>query len=480
MKRITTCFLLAAILIAVPIMAQDQDEKTITDIVIEGNSRVPTEMILTYISQSPGQTVNEQLLKTDFQALWNTDLFSNIRIIKRPNAEGGITLVVVVEELPKIREIRFEGLDVLSEGTIEDKMVEPPNDLVIEPGSVLSFSKLSTLQRIIYDLLKERGLEFSEVRYRLEQVNDIETDVVFMVNEGGIVKIQEVRFVGNESFSQWTLGRVMTKSRPTWALSWVTKDDTYSSQLLDEDLERLREFYAENGFLRVSIQEPIVETVEDDPLLGGRDMRAIITIHINEGRQYQINDIAFKDNDLVTDDELTQIFELKPGDMYNRKAIQNSLETIGKIYKNQGYIQFIANENIEYVQGKPGYINLIVEFKEDDAYFVNTIDFVGNRTTRDKVMRRNIYLFEGSPFSLTSFEDSMRRLNQLGFFGSIDQQIDPNTEPAAKRRVDDLRRTALFLGCHVLSLLLLLSLFIGHPREVAVVKSAVEVYRDDR
>lgn len=412
--------------VAVPAAAQDDGE--IKEIIVEGNKRVPTEMILTYITQEEGDQFNEELARQDFRAIWNTELFDDLKIYRRPHPSGGVTLVVEVAELPKINQIRFEGLDAISQGDIENKMTEPPNDLVIEAGSVLSYRKLAELKRIIKGLLKERGLEFSEVDYELRQVNEIETDVVFLVNEGGIVKIAEVRFVGNDSFSQWTLTRELQKSRPTWMFSWLQKDNIYSSALLEEDLIRIREFYAANGFLRVSVGEPIIETVQDDPLIGDSDMRAIITIPIKEGDQYRINEIRFEQNTLVEDEILAAIFQLKPGDMYDKKAIEESMENIGKIYKDQGYIQFITNESVEYIPEKPGYINLVVDVIENDAYFINRIDFTGNRSTRDKVLRRNIYLFEGQAFSISGFEDSMRRLNQLGYFGAVEQKIDVNHE----------------------------------------------------
>jgi outer membrane protein insertion porin family len=424
-------YFLLIVLITVTTSAATQDsDEVISDIIVEGNKRVPTEMVLTYITLEAGDTFDQRIVQNDFRALWNTELFSDIEILRRPDGTGGIILVIRVDERPKIREIRFEGLKAISESKIEEKMQEPPNELSIPEGSVLSYAKLSELKQILLGLMEEAGLEFGEVTYELRPVeeSEFEVDVVFLVNEGGKVKIADVMFLGNESFSQWELTRVLQKSRPTWIFSWIQKDNIYSSKLLNEDLEELRRFYAENGFLRVAVKEPIIEALEDKPLLSGRDMRARIVIPVNEGIRYRINKITFNGNEMIRDDIMKAMFKLKEGDLYNKKKIDDSIEQIGEIYKNQGYIEAFLAEQISYPLDKRGHVDLEIQVSEGQPFFVGTIDFAGNRTTRDKVLRRNIFLIEGSPFNLKAFQDSLRRLTQLGFFGSVDQDLDIDRE----------------------------------------------------
>lgn len=410
---------------AVVIKAQDE---VISRIIVEGNKRVPTETLLNYVTFEQGDRFDERIVKTDFLALWNTGLFSDIKILKRPDGEGKIALIIRVEERPKIRHIIYEGLKAISESKIEEKMSEPPNDFTLEEGSLVSNDKLSRVAGIINGLMDEQGLEFGEVSYELRPIkdNDVEVDVVFLVNEGGKVKIKDVVFTGNKSFSQWQLMKVLKKSRPTWLLSWIQKDNIYSSKLLDQDLEGLREFYADNGFLLVSIQDPIVETLQDKPLLSGRDMRARIIIPINEGNQYKINKIKFEGAQILADEALRFIFKLKEGDLFNRKKLKDSTDDISEIYRNQGYIDAFVSEDISYPRDKKGYIDLTIKINEGEPFFINKISFKGNRTTRDKVLRRNIFLVEQQPFSLQGFQDSMRRLNQLGFFGSVEPHTNVN------------------------------------------------------
>lgn len=411
--------LVIILLVAVMAPAQEKLDKKISEIRVQGNARVPTEMILTYVTLEKGDTFDPRIARNDFQALWNTELFSDIEILEEDAADGGLILIIKVEERPKIRKILYEGLDAITASKIEEKMQEPPNDLAIPEGSVLSYAKLTELAKIINSLMAEAGLEFGEVTWELRPVNNFEVDVAFLVNEGGKVKISEVRFVGNENFSQWQLTKVLEKSRPTWLLSWLQKDNIYSSKLLSEDLDRLREFYAEQGYLRVSIKDPVVETIEDDPLLSRRDMRARLTIPVKEGIRYRINTISFEGVTMLSNNALMALLNIKEGSFYNKAKIEDGTKNIGKIYKNQGYINVFLDPLISYPKDKTGYVDLKFVVTEGEPFFIRKINFTGNKTTRDKVLRRNIYLTEESPFDFQALEDSMRRLNQLGFFGSI-------------------------------------------------------------
>lgn len=421
------CAVALTALCAAAVAAQDAPEK-IGRISVEGNKRIPTETILTYVTLESGDTYDQRIVLNDFRALWNTGFFSDIEILRRPTGSGELDIIIRVEERPIVRRILYEGLNAISESKIKEKMEEPMVDLSIPEGSVLSYEKLAELSQIIRGLMEEAGLEFGEVNYQLRPVSDFEVDVAMLVNEGGKVKIQEVRFVGNDSFSQWELTKVLKKSRPTWIFSWVQKDNIYSSRILAEDLEELRKFYAENGFLRVAVKEPVVDTLEDKPLLSGRDMRARITIPINEGIRYRVNKITFDGNKILPEDFLKAVFKLKEGELYNAKKIEDGIKEIGDIYKNQGYIDAFLAERVSYLLDKRDHIDLVINVTEGDAYLINRIEFAGNRTTRDKVLRRNIFLVEQAPFNLQGFQDSVRRLNQLGFFGTVTPDVKLNRE----------------------------------------------------
>ena len=407
--------------------AQDtQSGEIISRIEIEGSKRIPAETVLTYVTLEEGDRFDERVLRNDFRALWNTGFFSDIKILRRSDADGGVVVTIVVVERPLVREVVYEGLKSVSKKTVEEKMDEQSVEIPL--NSPLDLQGVSKVLAIIREQMEEKGLEFGDVSYELREVSPIEVDLVFKVREGGKVKIKEVRFVGNEHFSQWELTRVLEKSRPTWLFSWVQKDNIYSSKLLEQDRAALEKFYADHGFLRVNVKDPQIETVEVDPLLGGKHTQVVITIPVSEGMRYSVNEINFTGADLLPEQIMAAMFKLKEGELYNRKAIEDSTKEITELYNSRGYIDAFIQDSISYIPDKVGYVDLDISVQEGDPYIISSIEFEGNRTTRDKVLRRNIFLFEQQPFSLNGFKDSMRRLEQLGFFGSVDFELNPNRE----------------------------------------------------
>lgn len=401
-----------------------QAELTIDRIVVAGNNRVPTDTILTYVTLESGDRFDERLLRNDFRALWNTGFFSNLRILRGEPVDGKVVVTIEVEERPLVREIVYEGLKAVSKGDIEKKMEENPiGKIEIEKGQPLDLNTVSKVMAVIRELMEEKGLEFGDVTYELRPVGPIEVDLVFNVREGGKVKIKEVRFIDNDNFSQWDLTKVLKKSRPTWIFSWVQKDNIYSSKLLKEDLFEVEKFYADNGYLRVNVKDPIVQPIGQD------NISVIITVPVSEGQRYSINSLSFEGNKLIPD-HLLKVFyrKVKEGNLYSRKAIEKGSEEVRDLYFSRGYIDAYIQDRISYVPDKPGYVDLHFFVREGEPYIVNKIEFEGNHTTRDKVVRRNVYVYEQQPFNINAFKDSLRRLQQLGFFGSVEPELVPNTQ----------------------------------------------------
>jgi outer membrane protein insertion porin family len=396
----------------------------VSRVIIEGNKRIPTETIMSYVTLEEGDAYNEQLLRVDFLQLWNTDFFSNLKIYRENDQSGdGIVVRIVVTERPLVRDVVYRGLKAVGKSKIEEKMKE--QSLEIPKGKLLHPTAVARVLNIIRDQMEEKGLEFGEVSVVYEEASPIEVDVVFDVREGGKVKISEVQFVGNEHFSQWELTRVLKKSRPSWIFSWIQKDNIYSSKLLEEDLREIEKFYADHGFLRVTVKEPVVDTQSKSD---GTKTNAVISIPISEGGQYRVSKINFIGPKLVKEDFLRSFFKLKEGELYNRKAIEKSFEELTDFYYGQGYVEAFFEDRIEYVPDRVGEVNLDIYVTEGEPYYIRRIKFEGNRSTRDKVLRRNIYLVEQQPFNVQALKDSLRRLNQLGFFGNVEPDPVINRE----------------------------------------------------
>lgn len=427
-RRAHLAALALAVLIAGWAAAQDtrDDQQRIVEVAIEGNKRIPTETVLSYVTLEPGDRLDERILLNDFRALWNTRFFSDLKIYKEA-APGGVRVVIRVEERPLVRKVEYRGLKAVKKGDIEEEMKkQQPTSVEIPEGEPLDYSAIAKVMNIIKLQMEEKGLEFGKVDFSLDSVGPFEVDVVFNVDEGGKVVIKEVQFVGNDSFSQWELTKAFKKSRPTWIFSWIQKDNIYSSKLMAADIQELENFYASDGFLRVSVGEPQIEVVQVKRLLFSPRREVVVKIPIKEGIRYRVDDIRFEGAEVFPEVFLKSVFKLKPGDVYSKKKIEDSVEEIQKMYLGRGYINSSLLPSHEYIPDKKGHVDVVVTANEGEPFLVNRIVFEGNRSTRDKVLRRNVFLSEQRPFNFQAFEDSMRRLQQLGFFGNVEYDFKPN------------------------------------------------------
>ena len=441
-----TIILMLLLLGAVAAGAQESDEELrIARIEVVGNGRVPTDTILTYVTLEAGDRYDERLLRNDFRALWNTGFFSNLRIVRSEPVNGEVVVTIHVEERPLLRKVVYEGLKAVSKGDLDKKIEETPGlEVDLTEGQPLDMSEVSKMMSVIRDVMEDKGLEFGDVTFELRDASAIEIDLAFIVREGGKVKIKEVRFVGNEHFSQWELTRVLKKSRPTWMFSWVQKDNIYSSKLLKEDLFEVEKFYADQGYLRVNVKEPVIETIGNDSI------SVIITIPVSEGTRYNINELRFSGNKLMPE-RLVKLFykKIESGGIYSKSAIDKGTEDLKELYYSRGYIDAFIRDQISYVPDKPGYIDIDINIIEGEPYVVGKIEFEGNRTTRDKVVRRNLYIYEQQPFDLNAFKDSIRRVQQLGFFGGVEPDLQPNPEDKTvdlKLRLTEAGRNQIQFG----------------------------------
>ncbi len=420
------------------VSAQQQpggSQYTITKIEFFGNRRVQRNTLQARIFSRPGDPYSPEALHRDFQALWNTQFFEDIRLEVEddPQVPNGKIVIFNVTERPIIRRIEYKGNKSITESDILDAFKEKKVGLSVE--SQFDPTKIKRAEVVLKSLLAAHGHQFATVKPTYERIaasNAVK--LVFNINEGPKVKVGVITVVGNHAFSSRRIVRSMRNDRPYGIPLEFTyipvMGKTFDRPKLDEDLEvGVRGLYQDHGYFKVSVvvDDKDLHTVDVKgglPLIGNRNGKQTnITVRIEEGEQYRMGKLAFRSADpdqglLFKSEILTRAFPLKEGDIFDADKIRKSLDEFRKLYGTYGYIDFSATPNFE-VNDQKKIVNLTLDFDQQKQFYVRRIEFSGNTTTRDKVIRRELLLDEGQVFNNRYWELSLLRLNQLGYFDTI-------------------------------------------------------------
>ena len=449
-----TCLLAVAIVCLVPVAralpippqeaqqarpAAPEVTPTIARVDFEGNRRIRTETLRARIFSRAGDPVNEEALRRDFHALWNTQYFEDIRleIQDSPGDPNQKIVVFFVTERPTVRRIVYKGNKSVSESDILDRFKDRKVGLSIE--SQFDPTRIKKAEVVLKDLLAEHGRQYAVVKPTYERLPGTNAvTLTFNIDEGPKVKVGKITITGNTAFSSRRLIRTMRLSRPySIPLSFLgsipVMSKTFDRQKLDEDMEiGIRGLYQDNGFFKVVVEAPVIENITvnrsilhgDLPLVGAKEGRAVnITIPIEEGERYRMGTLhvrsANPDEGLFfKTDFLESAFPVKKGEIFSVAKVRKAIEDYTKLYGNYGYIDFTAVPDTE-VHEDTKTIDLTFAFDQQKQFFVRRIEFSGNTGTRDKVIRRELLLSEGDMFRNNLWELSLLRLNQLDYFDPV-------------------------------------------------------------
>ena len=405
----------------------------ITQIDVHGNRRIPAETVRARVFTRPGDVYDPAAMERDFNSLWNTGYFEDIRF-EREQTPKGWRIHIYVKERPTIREISYTGLSSVSTSDVLDRFKE--RKVGLTPESQYDPTKVKKAEVTLKELLSEHGRQFATVRTEVRPIPPAAVSLTFVVKEGPKVKVGKIRFEGNKHVKSRTLRAAMKNLRPIGIPHSIFLESlfakTYDATKLEEDTERVRAEFQNRGYFKVVVQEP--KTVIRDsghkgfhiPLvMKGAGKAVDITIPIEEGERYRLGGITFKNNKAVSNVKaLRGLFPLKDGEILNREKIGKGLENLRKAYGQLGYINFTSIPNTTFDEDKK-LVFLDIDVDEGKQFNVRRIEFAGNTTTRDKVIRREIALEEGQVYDQHLWEVSLLRLNQLGYFEQLKPE-DPN------------------------------------------------------
>ena len=432
MQDLVTSLLLAFMILLCPRGWAQQD--LITEIDIHGNRRIPADTVKARIFTHAGDVYDPAGLERDFNSLWNTGYFEDVRF-EREQTPKGWRIHVYVKEKPTIREINYTGLSSVSTSDVLDRFKERKVGLSVE--SQYDPTRIKKAEVAIKELLAEHGRQFASIRSEVRPIPPAAVGITFVVKEGPKVKVGRIRFQGNRNVNSRTLRAAMKNLKPIGVPHSIFLENifakTYDATKLEEDTERVRNEYQNRGFFKVLVQDPKTEIHDTGhagvhiPLLQKGPGKAVdITMPIEEGDRYRLSSITFKNNKAITNNKaLRALFPIKDGDIFSREKIGKGLENLRKAYGEYGYINFTSVPDTKFDDEKK-LIFLEIDVDEGKQFYVRRIEFQGNTTTRDKVIRREIALEEGQVYNSRLWEFSLLRLNQLGYFDQL-KPDDPNT-----------------------------------------------------
>ena len=425
----------ALMILAFASLVSAQNSDVISEIQVSGNRRIPADTIRARIFTKAGDIYDAASLERDFNSLWNTGYFEDIRFTREQTPKGW-KIVVQVKEKPTIREINYTGLNAVSTSDVLDRFKEAKVGLSVE--SQYDPTRIKKAEVAIKGLLAEHGRQFATIRTEVRQIPPAAVGITFVVKEGPKVKVGKIRFEGNKNINARILRASMKNLKPVGIPHSIFLENifakTYDATKLEEDTERVRAEYQNRGYFKMSVPGDAKTEIHDTghkgfhiPLLQSGPGKSVdITMPIDEGEKYKLGKITFKNNKaLPNSNALRALFPLKDGDVFSREKIAKGLENLRKAYGQYGYINFTGVPGTTFDDEKK-LAYLEIDIDEGKQFFVRRIEFEGNTTTRDKVIRRELALEEGGVYNSRLWELSLLRLNQLGYFDQL-KPDDPNT-----------------------------------------------------
>lgn len=429
---------------AEPAKAPQALPDVIEAIEFRGARRVPQDTLKALIMTKKGDYYDADGLHRDFMRLWNTGRFDDITIEREAGKVGWIIRFLVTERRV-VRSIKYEGNKSITVSEILDRFKERRVGLSVEQQ--YEQGRVQRATNVLKEFLSERGRQFASVTPEIRQIPPSSVEVTFKIQEGAKVKVGKIDIQGNKVYADRAVIRAMKNLRPIGIPHSVVLESlfakTFDSTKLEEDKERIRQFYASNGYFLARVTDHKV-TMRDKagaamPFTRAKAGKvADVTMNMDEGVLYRLNNINFVGVKLFRTPEtlMRPLFGMDKGDVFSTEKLQKGFKNLTKLYGEFGYIDAVPEPDFNPLP--EGKIDLTLNVDEGKQFFVRRIDFQGNTTTRDKVIRRELLVDEGDMYNTRLWDLSILRLNQLGYFEALKENESTNVTRDTKNNTVDL------------------------------------------
>lgn len=398
------------------VSAWGRESFIIEDIRVEGLQRISTGTVFNYLPVKVGDQLDPKLSAESIKALFKTGFFKDVRL-----EQDGNTLVIVVEERPSISSVKIEGNKDI--GT--DDLKKALKGVGLSEGKVFDRAILDKVEQELRRQYYSRGKYGLKIDSKVADLPRNRVAVTIDIAEGKVAKIKQINIVGNTVFDDDELLGVFELSTGN-LLSFYTKDDQYSKQKLSADLERLRSFYLDRGYINFQIESTQVSITPDKKEI-------YITINVKEGEVYKVSDVKLTGRLIVQPTELTPLVQIGPGDIFSRKLATETSKAISDRLGDEGYIFANVNMVPDIDEARK---TVAISFFVDPGkqVYIRRINFHGNTKTRDEVLRREMRQMEAAWASSSKIGRSKTRLERLGYFQEVN--VETPAVPGTTDQID--------------------------------------------
>jgi outer membrane protein insertion porin family len=389
------------------ISAHAADSFVVRDIRIDGLQRVEPGTVFSYLPIKKGDTFTDDKGSAAIRALYATGFFNDVRI-----SADGDTVVVTVVERPAIGTIDFAGIHEFE----KDNLTKALNSVGLSLGRYYDKALVDKAEQELKRQYLTRGYYAAEVSTTISPIDRNRVGLLFSVIEGPSAKIRQINFIGNKVFSSGTLLDEMEMSTPNW-FSWYTKNDLYAKEKLTGDLDHIRSYYLNRGYLEFNIDSTQVSITPDK-----KEMYLTITLH--EGEPYTISSITLAGNLLDREAELKKLITVRKGDRFSADKLQATTKAIVDKLGEYGYA-FASVNAVPKIDQEHHKVDLTLQVDAGKRVYVRRINVTGNTRTRDEVIRREMRQLESSWFDSGKLALSKDRINRLGYFTNVDVTTTP-------------------------------------------------------
>jgi len=409
-----------------PAAAPSAPGERIVGIRVLGYQTVSPDTVAHYLGIKVGDLYDPEAIRSHFHALWDVGLLDNVTIEAEREPQG-VTLVITIEERPRIMVMEFVGNKKITTSQIKDRLKE--QKIEFQAGSPLSLQQIAKVRAAVSDYYLESGYRSVTVDFRVEDVAKSEKKVIFTVDEGDKIKIASIEFQGNKVIAAWKLRNAMKKTKIDTLWRVFSENTVYSQANYEADVENIKALYHSKGYKDVVVKDPTLDVFVKNPKAEPKKIkRAVhITIPIVEGDQFFVNDIRLVRVDqsgkaseteapMVFPEKLilSKFWELGPGTVLNRDRLVDALSQVESMYKSNGYIYWFADPTYKEVGNHR--VDIDIHLYEGDKFYLGRFEVKGNTNTRDKVIRREFALDEGAVMNMDAVKKSLQKLQQLGYF----------------------------------------------------------------
>ena len=389
---------------------------TIRDIRVEGVQRTEAGTVFSYLPVKVGEQMDDDKAASALKALYATGFYTDVRL----EVENDVLVVFVVER-PSISQIEIVGAKEFTKENLKDGLKQ----VGISEAKIFDRSVLDRAEKEIKRQYTSRGFYSAKVTTTATPLERNRVSLTFTIEEGEVSKIVDINIIGAKAFSESTLLKEFELSTGGW-FSWFTKEDQYSKQKLSGDLEKLRSYYLNRGYLEFNIDSTQVSITPDKE-------KIYITLAITEGPVYKLGDIKFSGELKIPEAEMRALLLFKPGETFSRQKIVDSVKAISDRLANDGYS--FANINPVPDPDRSKQVASFTMFVDPGRrVYVRRINVQGNSRTRDEVVRRELRQLEAGWYSIDKINRSKERLERTGFFEDIN--VETPAVPGTADQVD--------------------------------------------